>query len=82
MSQYPDALQWSITHHVGVSTVNPTDVADAVTGERQARFEMMKQTYVFDANLQKELLTEYERDFKNKSQEYAKFLANKKNQKM
>ena len=38
----------------------------------------MERTHVFDANLQKELLLEYERDSKNKSQEYAKFLANKK----
>ena len=39
---------------------------------------MMEQTHVFDANLQKERLLEYKRDSKNKSQEYAKFLANKK----
>ena len=39
---------------------------------------MMEQTRIFDANLQKELLSEYECDSKNKSQEYAKFLADKK----
>ena len=39
---------------------------------------MMEQTHVFDANLQKELLSEYKRDSKNKYQEYAKFLADKK----
>ena len=39
---------------------------------------MIERTQVFDANLQKELLSEYERDSKNKSQEYAKFLADKK----
>ena len=39
---------------------------------------MMAKTHVFDANLQKELLWEYERKSKNKSQEYAKFLADKK----
>ena len=39
---------------------------------------MMKQTHVFDTNLQKELLSEYERNSKNKSQEYAKFLVDKK----
>ena len=47
-------------------------------GSRPDRFEIMEQTHVFDANLQKELLLEYKRDSKNKSQEYAKFLANKK----
>ena len=38
----------------------------------------MEQTHVFDANLQKEPLSEYEWNTKNKSQEYAKFLADKK----
>ena len=78
MPPYPDAIQWSTTHHVQVSTVNPNDAADRVTGERPVRFQMMERTHVFDANLQKELLSEYERDSKNKSQEYAKFLADKK----
>ena len=45
---------------------------------RPAHFEILEQTHVFDTNLQKELLTEYEQDSKNKSKEYAKFLANKK----
>ena len=39
---------------------------------------MMKQTQVFDTNLQKERLSEYEWNSKNKSQEYGKFLADKK----
>ena len=39
---------------------------------------MMEQTYIFDANLQKELLLEYKQDSKNKSQEYTKFLVDKK----
>ena len=39
---------------------------------------MMEQTHVFDANLQKELLSKYEWDSKNKSQECAKFLVNTK----
>ena len=45
---------------------------------RPIRFEMIKQTHVFDANLQKELLSEYKQNSKKKSQEYAKFLADKK----
>ena len=44
----------------------------------EMRVEMIKETHVFDANLQKELLLEYKWNFKNKSQEYAKFLADKK----
>ena len=68
MPSYPDANQWSTTHHVQVSTVNPTKTPDAVTGEFPAHFETIEQTHVFDANLQKELLSEYKRDSKNKSQ--------------
>ena len=49
-----------------VSTVNPYDTPQA-DGSRPICFETMEQTHVFDANLQKELLTEYERDSKNKS---------------
>ena len=78
MLPYLDTNQWSTTHHVQVSTINPTNVSDAVTGERPACFEMMERTHVFDTNLQKELLSEYKRDSKNKSQEYSKFLADKK----
>ena len=39
---------------------------------------MMEQTHVTDATIQKKLLSEYERNSKNMSQEYAKFLADKK----
>ena len=77
MPPYPNANQWSTTHHVQVNTVNPD--ADAEDdGSRPIRYRMMEQTHVTDANLQKELLLEYERNSKNKSQEYAKFLADKK----
>ena len=38
----------------------------------------MEQTHVTDANLQKEPLLEYERNFKNKSKEYSKFIVDKK----
>ena len=38
----------------------------------------MEQTHVTDTNLQNELLSEYECNSKNKSQEYTKFLAYKK----
>ena len=50
-----------------VSTVNPYDVP-LVDGSRPASFKIMERTHVFDTNLQKELLTEYEQDSKNKSQ--------------
>ena len=49
-----------------------------VDGSGHPIFEALKQTHVFDTNLMKELLPEYERGSKIKSQEYSKFLANKK----
>ena len=49
-----------------------------VTGEYLLRYQMMEQTHIFNTNLQKELLSEYKHNSKNKSQEYAKFLAEKK----
>ena len=77
MPAYLDATQWSITHHMQISTVNST--ADAAPdGLQPLRYTIMQQTHVTDANLQKELLSQYKRNSKNKSQEYAKFLADKK----
>ena len=49
-----------------------------VVGLHPTHFEMMERTHFFDANIQKELPSEYKQDSKNKSQEYAKFLADKK----
>ena len=45
---------------------------------RPVTYQVMEQTIVTNANLQKQLLSEYERNSKNKSQEYNKFLADKK----
>ena len=77
MPQYLDAFRWATTHHRQVSTVNLYDIPQA-NGSRPKRFETMERTHIFAANLQKELLSQYEWDSKNKSQEYAKFLADKK----
>ena len=41
-------------------------------------FKILDLTYVFDANLKKDLLLAYMKNSKNKSQEYSKFLANMK----
>ena len=78
MPNYPNATQWSTTHHVQVSTVNPNNDLDEDTGERPVSYQIMEKTHVFDANLQKKLLSEYKWNSKNKSQEYAKFLVDKK----
>ena len=73
----PDANLRSTTHHVQVSTVDPE--ADATAdGSLLVCYGIMEQTNVTDANLQKELLPEYKYNSKNISQEYTKFLADKK----
>ena len=78
MPCYLNANLWSTTHHVQVSIVNPEDDADEETGEHPVRYQMMEQTHVTDVNLQKELLSEYKLNSKNKSQEFTKFRADKK----
>jgi len=55
MPTYPDATQWSTTHHVQISTVSSMDVP-FVDGSRPNCFEVMEQTNVFDANFQRERL--------------------------
>ena len=76
MSTYPNANLWSTAHHVEIRTVNPTKDA-AANGSRTLIITMEQQTHIFDKNLQKELLSEYKQDSKNKSLEYSKFLVNK-----
>ena len=78
MPAYSNATQWSTTHHVQIASVNPTAPADAQTNERPVTYQVLEQTVVTNVNLQKELLSEYELNSKNKSQEYNKFLADKK----
>ena len=58
MSQYPDANQWSTTHHVQIGIINSADPA-ATNGSRPPTFEILEQRHDFDANFQKELLSEY-----------------------
>ena len=77
MPAYPDANWCSTTHHVQITIVNPDTEAED-DGLRPVRYQMMEQTHVTDKNLQKELLSEYEHNSKNKSQEYTKFLVDKK----
>ena len=77
MLPYPDASQLSTTNHEQISTLNLLDVPLAY-GSCSTCFVIIEQTHVFDTNFQKELLLDYKRDSKNKSQEYTKFLADKK----
>ena len=78
MPAYPNATQWSNTHHVEIQTVDPTANIDATTGLRPPITTVLQKTHVFDANLQKRLLLQYKRNSKIKYEEYAKFLADKK----
>ena len=78
MPAYPNANWWSTTYHVQVPTVDSEARADDVTNKRPVTYRVLEQTIITYANLQKELLSEYKRNSKNKSQEYNKFLADKK----
>ena len=79
MPPYPDAALWSHIHQIQIATV--ADKAALVVGsatERVATYELVNKTIVRNANLQKQLLSDYERNSKLKSQEYSKFLQDKK----
>ena len=80
MPAYSDANQWSTTYHIQVATVNPTGTTgiNATTRERPVTYEMVEQTIGTNINLQKQLLLEYKHNSKNKSQEYSKFLEDKR----
>ena len=81
MPAYLDTNQWSSTHHIQIAIVNPnaTEGVNAVTNDKcPVTYQTVEQTIVTDTNLQKQLLSDYECNSKNKSQEYTKFLADKK----
>ena len=61
-----------------IETVNPNVAQDTKTGVPPRIFTLLQQTHVFDATLQKELLSKYKQNSKIKSQKYSKFLADKK----
>ena len=78
MPAYSEAARWSTTYHVQITSVNPETPADPQTNKRPVTYQVLEQTVVTNVNLQKELLSEYKHNFKNKSQKYNKFLADKK----
>ena len=53
-------------------------IEGSLTGERAITYKLVNETIVTNANLQKQLLSEYTRNSKIKSQEYSKFLQDKK----
>ena len=57
---YPDANRWSNTYNVEIKTVNPLGTPDPGTNERPPIIVVSTQTQIFDANLQKWLLSDFE----------------------
>ena len=80
MLVYPNANLWSNTRHIQVHSVQlgTALVEGTETNKRPVRYKMVEQTIITNTNLQKQLLSEYECNSKNKSQEYSKFLRDKK----
>ena len=79
MPAYPNAILWSHTHQIqGVTVAGEANLVEGSLTERVTTYILVNKTIVTDANLQKQLLSEYNRKSKLKSQEYSKFLQDKK----
>ena len=61
-----------------IQTVNPTANIDPATGIRPPITVVVQKTHVFDTNFQKRLLLYYKRSSKIKSEEYTRFVVDKK----
>ena len=57
---YPLATRWSRRYHVEIDTVNPNAAAGPQTGTHPVFNEKVEKIHVFDTNIQKQLLAEYE----------------------
>ena len=64
---YPDSVLWSTKYHAEIDTVDPNVIA--MNGVRPPIKEMVESIHVFDTNIQKQLLAEYEQKLKVKSQQ-------------
>ena len=80
MLAYPDINLWSNTHQIQVATfaAGATWIEGTATNECVTTYKLVDQTIVTNKNLQKQLLLEYKRNSKIKSQEYSKSLQDKK----
>ena len=74
---YPDSTQYSTTYHVQLEVVDPSATANA-QGVHAMHTEMQEKSHVFDPDLQKRLLSEYDQKCKLKLQEWSKLKADKK----
>ena len=68
MPAYLNVNLWSTTHHIQIASVDPGVELVACTNMRSVTYRVMEQTLVTNANLQKQLLSDYERNSKNRSQ--------------
>ena len=57
---YPDPTQWSNTYDVEIKTIYPNDNPVQGTGEYPPIIVLEQRTHVFDANLQKQLLSNFD----------------------
>ena len=76
MPAYPNTTLWSNTYHVQIQTVDPTAPADQ-HNVRPVVTAMQEKSHVFDPNLQKQFLSEYDMKYKLKLQEWSKLIADK-----
>ena len=74
---YLDTNRWSNTYNVEITTVNRTAALSA-DGSHALIIMLERQTHVFNAKLQEELLSELDQRSKIRSQDFLKFVADKK----
>ena len=60
-----------------IDTINPNAAVNSQTSAGPTTSTMVEKTHVFEANLQKQLLLEYNKNLKIKTQEWAKLIADK-----
>jgi len=74
---YPNSDLWSKTYDIEITTVDQTAalLADDI---HAPIIRLDQQTHVLNANLQKQLLSDFNQKSKIKSQEYSKFVVDKK----
>ena len=80
---YPFSMQTrtsdtSKTYTVEIKIVDLNEILDQVTGKYPAIIRLVQKTHVFNANLQKQLMSDFNQKSKVKSQEQSKFIAGKK----
>ena len=75
---YPDQALWSSTYHVQTDVVDATAPVDKQTLRRPLISEMQQKSKVFNPNLQKRILSEYDLKCKLKLQEWSKLTSDKK----